>query len=422
MFRASIPHLIDRAFLARLADGLAVAVAFSLPWSTSATSILVTLWLLALIPTLSWTVLRRELLSPAGGLPVLLIAFGIIGMAWAEVALYERWEGLDSFVKLIAVPLLICQFAKSGRGQQVFIAFLVSCIVLLIASYMLTFFPEFPWKTSRDPGVMVKSYIVQSIEFTLCAAALLNMAVEAAILHRWLNSGAYAALAIAFLFDIFFIATSRTALVVIGVLALAYGARRYGWKGFVAAGVVGVVVAGILWATSPYLRHRVTGILSETVTYETKNISTPSGERLEFWMKSLDFIKSAPLIGHGTGSIPEMFRRAAVGKVGVRAEVSTNPHNQTFAVAIQLGLFGTALLWGMWISHLLVFRGSGLVAWIGMTLVIQSIVGCLFNSFLFDFTEGWIYVFGFGVAAGMMRRQFDRTDSGIAGAGKVPAR
>ena len=62
----------DRARLARIADGLAVAVAVSLPWSTSATGILVVLWLLALIPTLDWAEVRRELATPAGGLPVLL--------------------------------------------------------------------------------------------------------------------------------------------------------------------------------------------------------------------------------------------------------------------------------------------------------------------------------------------------------------
>jgi hypothetical protein len=38
-------------------------------------------------------------------------------------------------------------------------------------------------------------------------------------------------------------------------------------------------------------------------------------------------------------------------------------------------------------------------------IVTQNVVGSLFNSFLFDFTEGWIYVVGFGVAAGMMQRQ-----------------
>lgn len=422
MAPASILNRVDRERLARLADGLVVAVAVSLPWSTSATSILVVLWLLALIPTLDWADLRREFLTPAGGLPVLLVVLGALGMAWADVSLVERWKGLESFLKLLVIPLLICQFINSERGHRVFVGFLIACIGLLIASFMLTLFPAFPWKGSIDAGVIVKSYIAQSAEFTLCAAALLHVAIEAGSARRWLYAGASAALALAFLLDIFFIATSRTSLVVIAVLVLVYGARRFGWKGFVAAGAAGLVLAGTLWAFSPYLRERVAGIVSETEIYEAKNVRTPSGERLIFWTKSIAIIKDAPLIGYGTGSITEMFKRAAAGETGARADVSTNPHNQTFAVGIQLGLLGIAVLWAVWMSHLLVFRGPGLVAWIGLALVLQTIVGSLFNSFLFDFTEGWIYVFGFGVAAGMMTRERSAVATDRTDADKVPAR
>ena len=56
--------------LALIADGLVVALAMSLPWSTSATAILAVLWLLALLPTLRWADIRREIWTPAGGLPV----------------------------------------------------------------------------------------------------------------------------------------------------------------------------------------------------------------------------------------------------------------------------------------------------------------------------------------------------------------
>ena len=55
----------------------------ALPWSTSATAILGALWLFALIPTLGWTDVRRELATPAGGLPVLLVALGLAGVPWA---------------------------------------------------------------------------------------------------------------------------------------------------------------------------------------------------------------------------------------------------------------------------------------------------------------------------------------------------
>ena len=38
-------------------------------------------------------------------------------------------------------------------------------------------------------------------------------------------------------------------------------------------------------------------------------------------------------------------------------------------------------------------------------VVTQNIVTSLFNSHLFDFTAGWTYVFGVGVAGGMVLRQ-----------------
>jgi hypothetical protein len=68
---------------------------------------------------------------------------------------------------------------------------------------------------------------------------------------------------------------------------------------------------------------------------------------------------------------------------------------------VQWGVLGVVLLYAMWLTHLVLFRGEGLVAWIGLLVVVQNVFTSLFNSHLFDFTEGWIYVVGVGVAAGM---------------------
>ena len=402
----SIADPIVRAKLVRISDGLMIAIAVSLPWSTSATGILLVLWLLALFPTLEWSDVRRELTTPAGGLPVLLFLLGVLGMAWADVALLERWKGLTGFFKLLVIPLLMVQFRRSDNGTRVFIGFLIACVALLIASWIVTTWPDIP-KGSREPGVAVKGYIIQSAEFTICATGLLYLAVEAARESRWTMLTALVVLALAFLHDIFFIVTSRTTLVVIPALILIYGLRQFSWKGFFGFSVAGVVIAAALWATSPYLRHVATSVLSQTEEFLHENKTTSTGQRIVYWTKSLHLIESAPLAGHGTGSIAEMYRRAAIGYSGIWAEVPNNPHNQTVAVAIQLGLLGATTLWAMWIFHFLLFRGAGLAAWLGLVVVTQNIVGSLFNSFLFDFTEGWLYVLGVGVAGGMVLRQCD---------------
>jgi O-antigen ligase len=405
MSALSLGSRLDRARLTKIADGLAVAVAVSLPWSTSATGILLVLWLIAFIPTLTWSDVRRQLTTAVGGLPVLLLLLGVVGMAWADVTWHARWGGLGGFVRLLAIPLLMAQFRRSDSGRWVFIGFLIACVAVLIASVIVTIWPNIGPGQGANLGVPVKSYILQSAEFTMCAAVLLDLAVAKARLRFWKTSAALAALALAFLGDIFFITTGRTALVIIPVLAVLYGIRHSGWKGVLGALAGLSVAAAIVWSASPYLRERVNDTISDTARYEHGNDITSSGLRLDFWSKSIGFIKSAPLFGHGTGSIPDQFQRAAAGQTGVSGALSANPHNQTFAVGIQLGLVGMALLWALWISQVMFFWGEGSLAWIGLVVVTTNIVGSLFNSFIFDFTEGWLYVVGFGVAAGMMQRQ-----------------
>ena len=146
--------------------------------------------------------------------------------------------------------------------------------------------------------------------------------------------------------------------------------------------------------------------MTELHDYLSSDAINPTGLHLEFLRKSLLFVEAAPIVGHGTGSIMEQFRQAAaVGQTGASSATSANPHNQIFAVAIQLGVLGTVLLVAMWAAHVMLFRGSGFIAWIGLIIVVQNIVSSLFNSHLFDFTQGWLYVFGVGVVGGMVLRE-----------------
>jgi O-antigen ligase len=203
--------------------------------------------------------------------------------------------------------------------------------------------------------------------------------------------------------DIVYLSTSRTALVVALIFARICN-QRLKAKGIAVAFASAIVIGSIAWTTSPYLRGRTEASQTELKKYEATNARTSSGERVEFWRKSIEFVRQAPLFGHGTGSIHALFEKSAVGQTGAAGVASTNPHNQTLAVAIQLGLVGVAVLWAMWIAHLLLFRGNSFAEWIGLVIVVQNIVGSLFNSHLFDFVQGWVYVVGVGVAGGSCRK------------------
>ena len=254
----------------------------------------------------------------------------------------------------------------------------------------------------RSYGVPVRDYIAQSGEFILCVVGLLYVAMTYWEQRRTTHMFALLALILLFLANVFYVSSSRTSLVTVPLLLILFAVTQCRWKQMFALLASILVVAAIVWTSSTYVQERILGIFIEIETHGLNNRPTSSGERVEFWRQSLAIIETAPVIGHGTGSVKAQFAAVVAAEKSNRPP-TVNPHNQTFMVAIQLGVLGSLALYAMWIAHFTLFlRGAGLVSWIGLAVVTQNIVGCLFNTHLFDVVQGWIYFFGVGAAGGWM--------------------
>jgi hypothetical protein len=298
---------------------------------------------------------------------------------------------------------LFVQFRRSERGSWVFFGFLASCLVMLAASYIVAVVPN--WHSSEAHfGLPVKNPIILSQHFVFCSFALLGIAMGVFAQNRYAFTGAILLVVLAFMASVLFVQVSRTALIYIPVLVLVFALRYFRWRG-VAIVIAGALTIGVIvWNSSSYLRDRAMQAVTELQRHDEKAILSIH-LRLEWYRRSLNFWAEKPVFGHGTGAIRGLFDKAVVGETGARAISTANPHNQTLAVAVPLGLIGVAILWAMWLTHWLCFaRNSGIAAWIGLVVVTQNIVSSLFNSNIFDFFEGWLYVLGVGVAGGVMRR------------------
>jgi O-antigen ligase len=389
----------------RAADTFIILLAVSLPWSTSFVAIFAVLWFLSLLPTLDVERFFQSLKRPPSALPVALFALAVVGTLWStDVPWAARLHGINPVAKLLAIPLLIYHFETSRRGFWVIIAFLASCTSVMLASWLIFIDPRMAFDPARSPGVPVKNYIVQGQEFALCAFGGFGAAV-----YLWrANLKRYAValilVSIGFLCNMAFVVSSRTVWVCVPFLLLVFALLHFNRRGVLIILAVAVAAGAVFWASSPYLRTRTTGVAVEYEEYHDQNASTSTGLRLEYWRKSIKFIQNAPLIGNGTGSTKTLFEKDAIGKTAVSAEIIGNPHNQTLNVAVQWGLLGCIVLYAMWLAHLKMFLTPGLISWIGLAAVIENFVGSLFNSHLFDFGEGWIYVLAVGVAGGMLSR------------------
>jgi O-antigen ligase len=305
------------------------------------------------------------------------------------------------------LPFLFHHFERSGRGMWVFTAFLVSCALLMAMSWLVLMYPGLTLKPVgvADRGIFVKNYIDQSQEFALCAVVLAYPVVTLLREGKTWQALLLVALAASFVANMAFVIVSRTALVTMPVMLALFALMHLKARTSAMLLLAAIALGALAWLASPQLQATTERFTREYRAYKDLHQATSIGLRLEYWEKSLRFFAEAPVIGHGTGSTLGLFEAAATGPATlVESQVIGNPHNQTLNVAVQWGSVGVAILYAMWFVHFLLFRGPDLAAWIGLMVVLQNFFTSLFNSHLFDFHEGWMYVLGVGVAGGMALR------------------
>ena len=189
--------------------------------------------------------------------------------------------------------------------------FLVSCTALLLASWGLMVL----WKLlgrvragqaarHTGEGLHRAELGVSDLRFRparVCGRALARR--RHAVAPRRAAAGVF------FLANIFYVAPGRTAIVIMPALLVIFGFCYFGWKGVAAA-----IVAAASWRRRPGRHRRSCARGCWRVSTEVQRLSRRRAQsrhqriRLELWKKSLDIVAAAPVIGHGTGSIPRSVR------------------------------------------------------------------------------------------------------------------
>lgn len=418
-----------RAYTSRigLIDFFILILAVLFPWSTTATAVLLPVILVMMLIAHGPREMIEQLKQPACVFPVAILALAFVGMAWADgVPWSDRLHGLEKAIKLLWFVPVFLHFQKTSRATSVFAANVASNLLLLGFSFLVFFSPELARVVKpHEPGIPLKNYIDQSQAFTFIAVVFLALAAEALRSRHWSRAIGSLAISAAFLSNLVFVNVARTAFVYLpAMLALLVLRFTRTWLSLpVLAGFCALAAA--LWAVSPNLQSKIMRLSNEVNAFESNSTTVngyPAGgaERLEFWRKSIGFIRSAPIIGHGTGSAKILFAAEAAGKTGIMAKIVDNPHNQTLAVAIQWGLIGCILLYAMWSAHLWLFREGladqpdHLLRWIGLLAVVQNLVSSLLNSHLFDFYPGWLYLLAVAIVGGQLQRKRNQALSTLA--------
>ncbi len=365
----------------------AVATAFMIPVSTSGQAIALSIFVLFV----ALTVEREEWLvtfaTPAAAIPVGLFLLILIGMSWSPTP-FAPGGGVAHYAKLLLIPVAMASF-----------------LVLSFLSFFILLPP--PFRHAMD-GVPLKDNAVQSGCFALCAFALALGGVSVWVGGNRRRAAAMIILALVFLADIFMIFISKTGVLITAALIGLFVVHAEGWRrSLLIAAPIALVVAIALWSSVPAQR-RLAEIATDIHAVDGDKASSEAtlstASRLDFWSKAFEFIKEAPLFGHGTGSTKSLYQSLEATRPSPYGEAVPDPHNQFLAIAIQVGLVGGVILLVMWAVHFSMFIGRSFASAIGQAVVIQNFIGSLFNSHLSTVTQGMLYCLAVGLLGGIVQR------------------
>jgi O-antigen ligase len=397
----TIDHLSRN--LGGLRQAAAILTAFMLPISTSGQAIAVSIFAVLALLTLDRARLIATLRTMPALIPLALFLLMLASMLWSTEPFGLAIKGAEPYAKLLLIPLVMATAFTPRQALQIGYAFLAACLMLLVLSWASLLWPSGPWGWFKTPGVPVKDNAVQSGCFALCAFGLAIGAVRIWSQGDGRRALAMTALALLFFVDIFLIFVSKTGLLMAVALLALVLVHVGGWRRALLIAVPAVLVIAIaLWSSAP-AQMRLAQFLSDVRGGPPSTGAESTLGRLDLWNKALGFIKEAPLLGHGVGSIKPLYQSLEATRPSPLGEAPRDPHNQFFAISLQAGLVGGVLLLAMWAAHFILFIGRDFACAIGQAIVLQNVVGSLFNSHLSTVTQGMLYCLAVGLLGAVIR-------------------
>jgi O-antigen ligase len=375
----------------------AVVTAFTLPFSTSGQAIAVSILAVLAVLTLDRPRLAATLRSPAAHLPLLLVGFVLLGVMWSIAPFGPALKGVGPYSKLLLIPLLMgCAFTPK-QAVQIGCGFVASCIVLLALSYASMLWPSGPWGWFKMPNIPVKDNAVQSECFALCAFGLAIGAIRTLRQGKRRPAVFMFLLAALFFANIFMIFLSKTGMLVAAAVLALFLFEVGGWKRILSIGVAALVLIALaLWTSAPAQR-RIAEMSIDMNAGNGVSETVSTASRLDFWNKAAGFVKQAPLLGHGTGSIQPLYQTLEATRPSPYGQAVSDPHNQFLHTTLQIGLLGGLVLLAMWAVHVRMFLGRDMASMVALAVIVQNLIGSLFNSHISQVTQGMTYCLAVGI-------------------------
>jgi len=322
---------------------------------------------------------------------------------WSEVGAGLSWVWISKYKKLLILPFVMPFFQE--RKNKVFL--IKTLFFSLLLGLFISYSNYFRWTDIGDcpaMGCSVHTYITLSaLNCLLFVIACVFLTGETSPIKRLFIS------AVVFLawVNVVFISPSRTGQILIFVLIMWFPFamwskriidKRKKWVFFIYGLMVVVFSLTVIHSTKgSRLADSIQKIGAHKAdAFKSTNNAVSVDVRFEFYRKAWVLISEKPLLGWGAGAHePKLLSMSAQGKTESERFVFSNPHNEYLSWFIQTGLIGLLLflhwLYVVWRSAMRVVNADERLILQGWLLIFT--LGCFLNSFLLDFSEGYMTIF-----------------------------
>ncbi|BBB15030.1 O-antigen ligase [Candidatus Rickettsiella viridis] len=361
-----------------------IIAAFALPLSTAVLEVFFIASVMCCILAGDWKKHAEVLRTNRMALMFLVFfALFIVCISYSVASWSEELYILSKYSKFLLGFFLFSVFSDEKTRYYAFFSFLCAATLTLLLSYLKFFGWDILHRFSGDSGVF-KDHIFTGflLAFTSYAYALLAFSNK-----KWRL--VFTVLFLLASFNVLFINLGRSGYVVFFSLLLLLSWQKFSWKGFSVAVLLSIFLLGGTLLLPSNFKDRFFTVHKEIQQYDKGKEDTSTGLRLSFYKNSLQLFFKHPWIGTGTGSFAKAY--ASVAKEN--EWLTKNPHNEYLNIAVQFGLLGLIVLLALFISH---WQQSFRLPWVAknfaQAVVVSIAVGCLFNSWLLDVTQGTFYV------------------------------
>ena len=330
-----------RSAAAKLNTWLLALLAFALPLSTSALSILALLILLFWLFEGNFTEKFAEIFSnPVAVSVVVFLAVLAIGLLWSP-DIRAGLEVLQGRWKLALLPVFLTVLCRERRS--LYMNSFVAGLVVAVFITFLAWFDLIHYADVTPTHLTRKTFHV--VYNPLLAFGIYLVLHDAIWGHRKgvVRLGLFT-LAGLMVFNMFITEGRAGQLVffVLMALLLIQIFRKNRLKAVLAICLLLPIFFGAGYSLSPVFKQRVDTARQEISGFRD-NPDTSVGMRLLFWQNSWEIIRQHPWLGVGTGGFQSAY--AQVNREKSPASIATdNPHNQYVLVTVMVGIPGILAL------------------------------------------------------------------------------